>query len=440
MTISFIDKNKRCVENNLEQNSLNKKKCSTNNHPIKKAKINKAKKGIPNLKSGPVQSAQSSKKPINQVVTGTDSIGYLPSQRNWYTYTYDIIMSILLLVSAGGFWFIFQQAVQGSFGNLQTWLYPIGAFSFLVILILIYAISVHIKQLAMISVSLALLSSLYFALEIWHGIVIVISILIVFTAIRYMRKALLNSIVVNMGSLARLGIINITLSIIFIMCSQYYWMIYDQPLKHLTQRLENVKISERVLGKVFQMRSSEESGSTKLTVDEFLGIIAKGNQATKTSSTNDNQNTQSNPNMVENLLNQVGVDTNKLNDTVDNLKTNSSQKVDELIIATMRKNLATQLGQDLNGDEYIADVFDAMMYEKIIGLVSHNKEDAGKFSSLALVLTSLLFISLLLLNTLARLFLVWLTQLVFLILRKMGIIRVITVKRETEMIIAKSSV
>ena len=110
----------------------------------------------------------------------------------------------------------------------------------------------------------------------------------------------------------------------------------------------------------------------------------------------------------------------------------------------MRKNLSKQLGRELNGDEYITDVFDDMMYEKVASWFSRDKngeeKEEKKVSYLALILTILLFISALTLKAILRPVLILLSIGLFWILRKINFVKVKKVKRETEMIISQSSV
>lgn len=389
-------------------------------------------------------------KPVTMV--GLDSKGILP-QRDFQAYFYDILMSALLLLSAGAFFYFFEQVVNNdkSYG-IWSLLLPIINISFFVIILLIYSVTVHVKKILVAIIFVSFAFSLAFALQIWHGLVIILSFLITYWTVHQMRKALLDSVKVNIGNLARLGISGITFSVIFIMCSQYYWMVYDKGISDLIPRFDRVNVSGKILSKFIKVKEGEEIDSSRVTVDEFLLMIMKKEENVEEFEENNNlvyeNNSQEEEGVFNSILGNLGIDQDKIKEgvegKVESVKDASNEKVDEIVVETMRKNLSKQIGRELNGGEYITDVFDDMMYEKVAGWFSRDEngeeKEEKKVSYLALFLTVLLFISALTLKSILRPILILLSIGLFWILRKINFIKVKKVKRETEMIISQSSV
>ncbi|MCK4636148.1 MAG: hypothetical protein KAT32_04765 [Candidatus Moranbacteria bacterium] len=449
-------KNKKSQETNSKENvKISEKKVEKSSLVSidKKSKKSKTENKVANKIENKKESQKISNKKSHTITTDNDSVGYFPPQRNLRAYSYDITMSIFLFLSAGGFFFLFQQSVNNeNFDGIWAWLLPLFSISFFVVVLLIYAITVHVKKILLTTIFLSFLTSLVFALQFWHGVVIILSFLITYFSVHQMRKALFDSVKINVGNLVRLGISGIMFSVIFLMCSQYYWMVYEQSLLDLMPRFDKISVSEKVLNKFLKIKEGENS--SKITVDEFLLMSMKGgneNQNIENSSENnltDESESQQDESMINNFLKNVGIDGNNVKENfgekVDDVKNISSEKVDEVVVNTMRKNLSKQLGQELNGDEYIADVFDNMMYEKVAGWFSRDKngeeKEKKKISSLALILTFLLFVSALTLKAVLRPVLVLLAIGLFWILRMIGAIKITSVKRETEMIISQSSV
>ncbi len=423
-----------------------------------KSSKKKDKKFNKKIKSSPLLNLKSSGgKHIRQkssMATDLDAAGYFPPQRDFQAYFYDIIMSVLLLISASSFFFLFRQTVNGDLEGIQSWLLPILSISFFIVLLLIYSITVHIKEMLLGTIFASFAISLFFALQIWHGLVIILSFLITYWTVHQMRKALLDSAKINVGNLVRLGISGIIFSVIFVMCSQYYWMVHDRGVLDLMPRFDKVSISGNILGKFVKTKNAEGEGSSKITVDEFLLMSVKGEgdqnliENEQLINVVDENESQEDKSMFGGFLSNIGIDKDKVVESVgskvEDVKMAGSEKVDEIVVETMRKNLSKQLGRELSGEEYIADVFDDMMYEKIAGWFSKNKngdtEEEGRVSYLALFLTILLFVSALTLKAILRPFIVLLVVGLFWILRKINFIKVTKVKRETEMIISQSSV
>lgn len=390
-----------------------------------------------------------------KMVVGSNSMGISP-QRDFQAYLYDILMSALLLLSADAFFYLFSQVVlnDNKVEGVWNWLLPLINVSFFVIILLIYSITVHVKKILTVTMFLSFAVSLIFAFQVWHVLVVVLSFLMTYWTVHEMRKALLDSVKINVGNLARLGISGIMFSIIFVMCSQYYWMVHDKGILDLMPRFDRVSVSEKILSKFIKAKEGEEIDSSKITVDDFLLMsVKKENEKSIESAEEGNasfetDNSQEESGMIDGFLGSIGVNKDEVKDKFDEkvggVKVASSEKVDEMAVEVMRKNLSKQLGQELNGDEYIADVFDDMMYEKVSGWFSRDKngeeKEEKKVSYLALILTVLLFISALTLKAILRPVLILLSIGLFWLMIKIGAIKVIKVKRETEMIISQSSV
>ncbi len=433
----------------------NKPEKKDDKHSLVKKSVkfsSKKAKSSPLIKSEEEKKEDVNKK--NSMMVGTDSVGSFPPRRDLYAYSYDILMSILLLISASGFFYLFYQVVgSDKIEGFWNWVLPLLSISFFITILLIYSITVHVKKILLTTIFLSFTVSLIFALQIWHVLVIILSFLIAYFSVHQMRKALLDSVKINVGNLVRLGVGGIMFSIIFVMCSQYYWMVHDRGILDLMPRFDKVSISEKIINKFLKIE--DEENSKKITVDEFLLMsiknkdenISEESQLNENNSSDDDKS-EENGGAIGNFLGSIGIDQDKIKegaeDKIEGVKNASGEKVDAIAVEAMRKNLSKQLGQELNGDEYIADVFDDMMYEKVAGWFSRNKngeeKEEKKVSYLALMLTFLLFVSALTLKAILRPILVLSSIGSFWILRKIGAVKVVKVKRETEMIISQSSV
>lgn len=375
----------------------------------------------------------------------------LDSLKNVHNYMYDIIFSCILLFLSTTLFYIFSKSVNGDFESHWTWTLPVFVFSLFIIFFVIFLVTVHLKQVLWAVVFLTFSTSLFFAFYFYHFLVIILMFFYTIFYARQMRKALVDSVTIHFGNLVSLGFGSIIFSLAVILSSQYYWLVYKQSLTDILFHLDNVKISEKVLDKYLASKSKDigeddqQLKSSQVSVNEFLLMLTKNDDVVTENEENiktSNETSSENPGTVKSFLSNVGFNDINVEQKFNDLKTNISDKKDEALISLMRNNLSKQLGQELNGDENIAEVFDKAMYEKIASYFSQDKDikDESKLSYLALILAFLLFFSLLTIRTFLTPVWTYLTIGLFYLLKNLNIIRVVKVERETEMIILPSAV
>jgi hypothetical protein len=442
MKISFIDTNKYySKENETEKihhsTSPNFLDFSKKGNLIKNGQKMEVKTSVEIQKNEDLKKENnvvSENKNLNSYTLSDDkTITELKSLKSWYNSIYDIVFSVLILVMSSGFFYIFRQSVNGEFNGIWTWLFPILVFSAFVIFLLIYSITVHTKNFLWTTLFLAFLISSIFAFYFWHILAIILMTFWTILSAHQMRKALVDSVKIHPTNLIKLGIGGIIFSVIVIMCSQYYWMMQSRSSLEILPRFSEVKVSEKVLG-IFNIKS--------VTLDDLILMFVLNEEKVNNSTENNEEKKVEESGKINSFLNKIGINEEFVGQKIDDIKTTTSEKANEVLVGTMRKNLSKSVGQDLNGNESVGGIFDKIMYEKTANYFAEKQKNksGGEISYLALILAGLLFLSFLTLETFLTPILVYLTFGLFWILLKLKIIKIIKVNRETEMIILQSAV
>lgn len=258
-------------------------------------------------------------------------------------------------------------------------------------------------------VAASFFSSLFFVLAsngiFWHSLIIFLSLLFASWGLGRIRQDLKLNIRIDLWKTLRTGSAFFIFALALIIASQYYWETKNTSLENTVPKFKLDALSEKVTSKFLSsinpdFKNVEEDG---LTVDQFI---------------------------LETKKKQIENDP-----ILKTLEDNFSKNSQELVLGEGRRQLSDLAGVKLTGQEKLADIFSVIINNKVNDFVAPSFSENSKLPLLHLILAFILFLTVASLGSFLGIFLIPLTKLIFFVLRKIGLVEVIKVQKETEEIV-----
>lgn len=303
---------------------------------------------------------------------------------------------LLLLVFVGAFfsWFSIDRAIRVP--EASAWAVPMLSFSLFVLFFLLSVVLIREKYLVFPMVVVSFFLSLLFVRSPWYLLFLLVSVLLVCWGVGRVRNDLDLNVKVSLWKSLLTGKTQIILAIALAVSSQYFFTISSMDGKKNMPKLDVnkniVKIIVPILGAVNPAFKGMENDG--LTVDQYLLKAQEGSSAESdfgfaSSDLIDSQIPADIPAKQRELLKQEAL--RRMSET----KTQLSQKNKDLILAETRKQFSIAVGQDLKGDEKIAEVLAGTISKKINEIMQPSVEEGSVSSMLPLVFSLVLFFTIL---------------------------------------------
>ncbi|MCX6763898.1 MAG: hypothetical protein NTZ97_04190 [Candidatus Moranbacteria bacterium] len=312
-----------------------------------------------------------------------------------------IILSLLLAFLA---WRSVERAIKVE--NASVWGMPILWFSLFFIALALAIILVKSRYYMELLAFFSLAISLFFSLSVAHFISVTIAFLVISLAVGKIRKDLKLNVKVDMWKTLRSGSTYIILALGITVASQYYSTVRESTIENIIPKFKMEGLTNSLTNQVLSavnpnFKNLDQDG---LTVDQL--ILNTGRDQ-----------------MVDNILG-TGLDSNSMQ-----LVQNSQN----LILEQGRKQFSQIVGRELTGQEKFSEVISEIVNNKINQFIAPNFS-GEKFPLLPLILSLVLFLTIIPLGSFLSPIWIMLANLIFKILVKSKLIIINKIPAEVEVI------
>lgn len=332
------------------------------------------------------------------------------------------VLTCLTLLLAFFAWFSLWRAV--TITEASTWALPITFFSAYVIFICLDIVFLKEALLVELVLGTSLLISMFFAFDVYQLAAVVLGIYLLHAASRRIRRDMDLNMEISIWKSLQTGRSYLLMSLALVVSMQYFVTISKFDGQKNIPNFDMTSISKGVVMPILasinpQFKSLKDES---LTVDQFIlqnqSQFADGEQM-------DEQFFESQlpqnltPAQKEELKRQA-------QRNFSDAKNNVSKKNQELILTVGRKQLSDMIGQSVNGDEKISDIFAGLINKKLNDYFRSPIGENGKTSVFPLILAIVLFLTIYPIGSMLSIVWFLIVKLVFNILLKT---RVIGIKR-----------
>ncbi|HBO17074.1 MAG: hypothetical protein UR69_C0002G0273 [Candidatus Moranbacteria bacterium GW2011_GWE2_35_2-] len=344
----------------------------------------------------------------------------------------EIGLALVIIALSGGAWFLLHQSVINS--SINDWIVPgiffSAVFVFWIVAVILIKKTSHIATVFFLS----LIPSLFFVFDIGHFLVLSIAFLFLLMAATRIERELTTSVKINLWRTVRLGRIMMVFALSLAISSHYYFEIKNNNAHHNIPDFNLGNANEKIITKVvsFIYPEIDFSEENKLTVDEF---ILQAQQKKMNTDSDDKKE-------IEGIIaEQFGenITEQQKKEIIENYQNQSeefAEKNNELILRKGRKQISDLIKRPVRGDEEVASVFSQMISTKIEDFINFDagKSSYGSASYLPVILTFLLFLSILSFGSFFGPLWVMLAQVIFWLMVKLRWVKINKIMVEQEVI------
>ena len=329
--------------------------------------------------------------------------------------TRDLVLAVLVTGSGALFFLFVSRSISGV--AYSTWIVPMIMAAVFAALLSVFAITTSIKKMAMPIAIIAFLPSIIFMPVLTHMSVVVIMVAIVIHGLYVMRGTLFNTLRINVGTIVRSGASYVSIALVVIISSQYYFSLKDGTADVVFDATEHVQMSNMIADVVLSQSNVENVSINTMTVDEFLNFLAQNAYTEK-------EHGPVVPIEGEGLIvrwaNNAGIELEKIEDDAQ-----------EIAVAQMRENLATVLERELIGEEQMVEVFSEIIESQVNKIMAQN-DILREYK--AEIFGIVFFLVIFSLSSIVRVLSSLLARFLFFFMREAKIIKITTIQRDAEVI------
>jgi hypothetical protein len=329
--------------------------------------------------------------------------------------TIDLVLA-LLVTASGAFFFLFvSRSISGV--AYSTWLIPIVMATVFSTLLSVFGVVSSVKKMAMPITIIAFLPSVIFMPVLTHISVTTIMMAITIHGLYVMRRTLFNTLKIDMGTIVRSGAAYVSIALVIVVSSQYYFSLKDGSARVALDASEHVRMSNMVADFLLSQSNIENVSIDAMTVDEFLHFLAKNAYTQETAGPRIPVEDEG---LIIRWADEMGVDLEKV-----------EEDTEDMVVEQMRINLASILERDLTGGEQMADVFSEIISAQINKIMAQNEVLRNNQAEIFGIIFFLVIFSL---ASVIRIMSNLLARFIFMTLRESKIVRVSRIQRDAEVI------
>lgn len=332
-------------------------------------------------------------------------------------------LAFLLLIFAFFLWRSIDRAifVEGA----SVWKVPFVWSSLFFGVLALAILLIKERTVSLSAMAVSFLISFFYSYSTFHGLILLIAILLVLVAEGKMRDDFRERLKINLGKNIRAGSIFVVFAISLTIATQYYFETKDLATDKYLPRLEMDQRTSSLALKALSnfMPQAKDLGNPEMTVDQFLlGIYARQMGIGEASSPS-----------VENSLIQEQL--KKLDPTQRTLVEEKLKSAENNpALDEGRKQISKLALREVKGSEKIGDVFSEILNKKISGyfmpnIISH--ESSPLFSG---IIALILFLTAVSLGSSLMFLWIWVIKIIFFTLRQSGMISVVLIPAEKEIV------
>ena len=324
---------------------------------------------------------------------------------------YSLIL--LLLVFSYLLWRSVDRAIFVE--EASVWKAPIAWTSLFFFTLTLSIFLIKERTAYLLAIVFSILMGFVFSFSGFHLLILILAIILVLVAEGKMRDDFLERLKINLGKNIRVGSTFVILALSLAIASQYYFQTKDLATEKYLPRFEVGRQTSGLVLKVVSnfMPQARDLGDPEMTVDQFLLNLYK------------KQNSNS---LLEAQLKSLSPAERLLAEKV----MNSAEE--NPVLSEGRKKLTQLALRNVSGSEKISDVFSEIVNKKISGYFMPNLKGEEGSSVFSAIVAAVLFLTVYSLGSFLRLFWIPLIKIIFFIFKKSGLITVVNIPAEKEII------
>lgn len=337
------------------------------------------------------------------------------------------ISKYILFLLAMFFSFLSWKRVDDEINSMETsnWILSILIFSLLFIVLYLCLIAIKERYVLEVLLIICLSWSFIFAMNYWQLLSILVGLIFALVGLYKIKRDLGLNIKINLGKTLGTGKQYLILAFAIVLSSQYFLTVQNKNPQSIIPNFASSQYSNIIISKVLSLINPEfkKISQDNLTVDEFILETQKNQKINNSPSLSNDQINQA----IDQMGSSLTVDQKKkMKEEAQNNLTNVNSQLlknnEELILKESRNKISDLLGKEVTGQEKMADVFNEIISRKLTGYLQPNISDGKNSNLLPLVLTIILFLTVVPLGSLLNIFWVLFTRLIFWIFVKSGLI------------------
>lgn len=345
-------------------------------------------------------------------------------------------LPVLIIISGFFSWFSVYRAIK--IPGSSDWLAPILWFSSYVIFLCLASILARHEIMLEITVFASFFMSIILVFSVWHLIIVAVCAVIMLSGMRNIRNDLDLNIKISLWKSLHTGKMKMIFALAVVICSQYFFIINSTNGQKTIPKLDfssvSTKLIEPILGMINpNFKAIQQQG---LTVDQFIMESVQKNGSGSFSMPDlslngdfiDKQIPESMPSDQREALKQQALK------QISDSQTQLSKKNNALALEEGHKQLSQLTGQDITGDEKIADVFAGLINKKINDYFQPRVDSDSRSSLFSYILVFILFLTVLPLGSLLSRLWFLVVMLIFHIFVRFALVEIKTITVEREMI------
>lgn len=326
-----------------------------------------------------------------------------------------ILPALTIIISFFSFWSVYR-AIK--IPDASVWLAPALWFSFFFIIIGLNIALIKNKIIIYLTLFLALLSSLIFAFNLWHFLIIIFGFLLLLASRARIQGDIDYGKKIKFGRSLRFGKSYIYLTLALVISSQYYFSVKDQPVQKFIPDFKIDGVTNYLTPKILSAISPNFSTSIsdETTVDQFI-IQMQESQLDKMGYS---------PEKLAKLpADQRELVQKQINDEMENNQ--------DALFTEGRKKFSDLTGRLVAGTEKVSDIFSQVINNKINDYFKPGNIDMDSLP-VAPIATLVLFLTIASLGSFLGIILVPMAAGIFWLLVKSGIVSIIKIQEEVEIL------
>lgn len=322
---------------------------------------------------------------------------------------------ITLVIAFFSFWSV-DRAIR--IPEASVWLAPIIWFSLLFIMLCLDIMLVKNRGMLYSALVLTLLTSVTFAFNPWHFLILTLGFLLFLASSQRIKNNIDYGKKIKPARSFRAGKSFLIFAIALVVSSQYYFSVKDLPVQKIIPEFNFDKVTNYLTPKILSSVSPNFSAgiNSDMTVDQFIVQMQK------------------------NQLDKMGIGESDLAQLPPNERQIARQQINseieknqELILEEGRKNFSDLAGRKVSGSEKITDVISELMNKKI-NAYFQPKDIKADSIPIVPVIALFLFLTIASLGSFLGIFLIPLAAVIFRILVKLNLIKIVKIPAEVEII------
>lgn len=347
----------------------------------------------------------------------------------------ELSLIVTAIVSAMLAFYAIHRAIKVA--DSSTWIVPMLWISIFIISISLACVTVRKKMEIELLIISTFLLNLIFAFSLGHVAVIAAAIFLMLSALHRIREDLDLNVRISLWKSLYAGKFKMILALALIISSQYFFTIKSMQGQINIPKLDLSGVTMRIIEPLLKSASPafETILAEDLTVDQYIiksqqqntdSDFAQGLDFTVSEEEIESQIPRELPAAKRDLLKQQALE--KISDA----KAQLSEKNHELILIEGRRQLSKTVGQELTGQEKIADVIVSPISKAVNDYFQMQVSQNNQSPVFPIILTAVLFLTILPLGSLLSSLWFGIAVLIFKVLVKFEIIKVreVTVQRE----------